>query len=88
MNLRRKLLAALAAGALAAPFASFAQQQGKVWRVGFLLASPRPAVIDSDFLGAFVHGMRGLGYIEGKNLAIEWRFAEGEVARLPRLAAE
>ncbi|MSQ72213.1 MAG: ABC transporter substrate-binding protein [Betaproteobacteria bacterium] len=88
MNNRRKLLAALGASALTAPFAAFAQQQGKVWRVGFLLASPRPAVIDADFLGAFVHGMRGLGYIEGKNLAIEWRFAEGEVARLPGLAAE
>jgi len=85
---RRKLLVALGAGALAVPLASFAQQQAKTWRVGFLSARRRPASLDTDYYGAFPRGMRDLGYVEGKNLAIEWRFAEGEYERLPGMAAE
>ena len=88
MNKRRKLLVALGAGASAAPFGSFAQQQGKVWRVGFLSLIGRPASLDSHFLSAFPRGMRELGYVEGKNLVIEWRFADGKFERLPGLAAE
>ena len=87
MNCRRKLLVVLSTSALVAPFRSFAQQQGKVWRVGFL-SLRRPASLDSDFLGEFPQGMRELGYVEGKNLVIEWRFADGEVERLPVLAAQ
>lgn len=87
MNNRRKLLVALGASALAAPLASFAQQQGKVWRVGFL-AARRPVSVDSDVFGAFPRGMRELGYVEGKNFAIEWRFSDGKDERLPGLAAE
>ena len=83
MMRRRQLLVALGAGAVAVPLASFAQQQGKVWRVGFLSARRRPASLDTDYYGAFPRGMRDLGYVEGKNLAIEWRFAEGEYERLP-----
>ena len=86
MNNRRKLIVALGAGALAAPLRSFAQQQNKVWRIGYL--SPRSRV-DLLFLDrAFVQGMGELGYVEGKNLVIEWRFADGEYERLPALAAE
>ena len=70
MITRRKLLVALGAGALTAPFGSFAQQQGKVWRVGFLTARRRPISLDTDLLGAFPQGMRDLGYVEGKNLLI------------------
>jgi len=47
MNNRRKFVIALGAGALAGPFASFAQQQGKVWRVGFLAPLERPASIEA-----------------------------------------
>ena len=43
----------------------------------------RPDSIESDFLGAFPRGMRELGYVEGKNLSIEWRFADGDPGRLP-----
>src|ERR1700693_1227864 len=88
MNNRRKLLLALGAGALAAPFGSFAQQQGKVWRVGFLV--PRHVeLLDSDYIyGPFRQGMRELGYVEGKNLVIEWRSAEGNNEHLPGLATE
>ncbi len=88
MNNRRKLVIALGASAFAAPLGSFAQQQGKVWRVGFLAQPARPDNLDSSFYNGFVLGMRDLGYIEGKNLEIEWRFAEGKVERLPSLVAE
>ena len=88
MNNRRKLIVALGASALAVPFASFAQQQGKVWRVGFL-ASRHVEFVDADsYYGPFRQGMRELGYVEGKDLVIEWRSAEGNNARLPGLAAE
>ena len=71
MNNRRKLVIALGAGALAVPFSAFAQQQGKVWRVGFL--APRHVnFVDTDYYyGPFRQGMRELGYVEGKNLVIE-----------------
>ena len=87
MNARRKLMIALGAGALAAPFGAFAQQ-GKVWRVGFLTMRSRPSAPDPERFGAYLQGMRELGYVEGKNLIIEWRFADGNVARLQRLSTE
>ena len=85
---RRRILVALGAGALACSLASFAQQQGKVWRVGFLTLRRRPDSLDSYTYGAFSNGMRELGYVEGKNLVIEWRFADNNYERLPDLAAE
>jgi putative ABC transport system substrate-binding protein len=88
MSNRRKLIIALGAGALAAPFGSLAQQQGKIWRVGFLALPGQPADLDSHYYAAFKHGMRELGYVEGKNLIIEWRWAGGEIKRLDALAAE
>jgi len=88
MNNRRKLVVALGASVIAAPFSSFAQQQGKIWRVGFL-AQRHVNFIDSDnYYGPFRQGMQNLGYVEGKNLIIEWRSAEGKNERLPSLAAE
>ncbi len=88
MNNRRKLVIALGAGGLTVPFSSFAQQQGKIWRVGFL-ALRRVAILESDYqYGPFRGGMRELGYVEGKNLLIEWRSADGESQRLPRFATE
>ena len=84
MNNRRKLLFALGAGALAAPLGSFAQQQGKVWRVGFLGTSTASGYAPE----ALRAGLRELGYVDGKNLVIEWRFAEGKNERLPGLATE
>ena len=88
MVTRRRVVLALGAGALTAPLASFAQQQGKVWRVGFL-AQRHLDLVDSDYnYGPFTQGMRELGYVVGKNLVIEWRSAEGKAERLPELAAE
>ena len=87
MMKRRKFLVVLGASALAAPFGSFAQQQNKIWRVGFL-APRRPDSPATDVYAGFQRGMRELGYIEGKNLVIEWRYADGVLERLPDLAAE
>ena len=88
MNTRRELLIALGAYVFATPLACFAQQQGKIWRVGFLSLRSRPASLESDTFGAFSNGMRELGYVEGKNLVIEWRFADNKYERLPDLAAD
>jgi len=63
-----------------------AQQPKKVPRIGFLMAvspSTIPARVE-----AFRQGLRELGYVEGKNIVIEWRSAEGKLDRLPALAAE
>jgi putative ABC transport system substrate-binding protein len=87
MNGRRTLLLALGAAALVSPLTPRAQPQTKVWRVGFL-APRRPVALDTDVYGAFPLGMRELGYVEGKNLVIEWRFADGMVERLPDMAGE
>ncbi len=88
MNNRRKLVFAIGAAALAVPFGAFAQQQGKIWRIGFL-STRRVEISDSDFAyGPFRQGMRELGYVEGRNLVIEWRSAEGKTERLAAMAAE
>jgi putative ABC transport system substrate-binding protein len=72
--------------ALAAPLAAEAQQPGKVPRVGFL--GPRSRLDGAPFVNAFLQGLRELGWVEGQNIAIEYRFAEGRLDRLPDLAAE
>ena len=82
---RRRVLAAGVAAILASPL--LAQQQ-KVWRIGLLMGRSRPANLETDFYGAFPRGMRALGYVEGKNVRYEWRFADGKLAPLPRLADE
>jgi putative ABC transport system substrate-binding protein len=63
-----------------------AQQPKKVSRIGFLSVTS-PSTI-SDRTEAFRQGLRELGYVEGKNIVIEWRWAEGKLDRLPDLAAE
>jgi putative ABC transport system substrate-binding protein len=70
----------------ASAFAADAQQPKKVPRIGFL-ATVSPSTI-SDRVEAFRQGLRELGYVEGKNIMIEWRYAEGKADRLPGLAAE
>jgi putative tryptophan/tyrosine transport system substrate-binding protein len=63
-----------------------AQQPTKVARIGFLIAASRSAI--SYRTEAFQQGLRELGYVEGKNIVIEWRSSEGKPDRLPALAAE
>ena len=82
---RRTFLCGLTLGMLALPVAAAAQQAGKVPRIGFLFyGSPGP----SPELDAFRQGLRELGYIEGQNITIEYRFAGGRLGQLPELAAE
>lgn len=83
---RRLLLGALGACSLGVHVAW--AQQGKVWRVGLLSASHVPSVASHWIWGSFLKGMRELGYIEGTNLAVEFRSAEDDYARLPALAAQ
>ena len=88
LNPRRQVLIALSLGMLAGPRVILGQQPGRVWRVGFL-ALRHVDLVDTDYYyGPFRQGMRELGYVEGRNLAIEWRSAEGKAERLPALAAE
>jgi putative ABC transport system substrate-binding protein len=85
---RRRLLALIALGALPV-LPSLAQQLSKVRRIGFLAVRSRSTPSNPDvYYDAFVQGMRELGYVEGKNLVIEWRFADGKFERLPDLASE
>src|SRR5262245_56423810 len=71
---------------LAAGASADAQQPKKVPQIGYL-SSTSPSA-GSSRIEAFREGLRELGYIEGKNLVIEWRYAEGKLDRLPALAAE
>ena len=81
----RTFLGTLTGGLLAAPLASQAQQAGKVYRIGLLgLASAS----DRSGVAALREGLQDLGYEEGKNLVIEYCWAEGQYDRLPGFAAE
>ncbi|MFM9971906.1 MAG: ABC transporter substrate-binding protein [Burkholderiales bacterium] len=87
MNNRRKLIIGFGAGALVAPLRSFAQQPAsRMHRIGFLGVNSVLAL--GKNLDAFLAGMRELGYIEGKNLVVEFRWAENKTERLAEFAAE
>ena len=83
---RRELLAALGGAAAAWPLAARAQQVGKLPTIGFLGANT-PAV-QTQWTAAFVQGLRELGWVEGRNVAIEYRWAEGRTERFTEIAAE
>jgi putative ABC transport system substrate-binding protein len=70
---------------LAAPLASGAQLAGKVYRIGFLWDTP---AVWPHALQAFGHGLRDLGWVEGQNIVVEYRWAEGRFERLPALVEE
>jgi putative tryptophan/tyrosine transport system substrate-binding protein len=82
---RRAFIASIA-GLLSTPLIVEGQQTGKVWRIGFL--SSRSPSATTVRIEAFRRGLRELGYVEGRNLIIEYRWAEGKDDRLPVLAAE
>ena len=63
-----------------------AAQQSKVARLGFLV--PGSSTTFSARIDALRQGLRDLGYVEGKDIAIEYRYAEGKLERLPNLASE
>jgi putative ABC transport system substrate-binding protein len=80
----RKLLVLLLV--LTTPLAAEAQPPGKVYRIGFILTTAPNEV--GHFFKALDEGLRELGYVEGRNVVFERRFAEGRQERLPALAAE
>jgi putative ABC transport system substrate-binding protein len=82
----RTFLCGLTLATLSAPLAADAQQAGKVYRVGYLTAGSVTA--NPHVLEAFRQGLRDLGWVEGQNIVIEYRSAEGRFDRLPDLAAE
>ena len=88
MITRRNILIVLGACALAEALPALAQQKGKVSRVAYFYYGSRQSAVDTGRYGEFLKGMRELGYVEGKNLVIEARFADGVSERLPVLATE
>ena len=82
MIVRAALAVAVAIAILVAPFAAKAQEAGKVTRIGMLTASSSP------FVEAFKQGLRELGYVEGRNIVIEYRSTDGRDERLPGLVAD
>jgi ABC-type uncharacterized transport system substrate-binding protein len=85
---RRTFVATSVIGILAAPLAAAGQQAAAIPRIGFLSASSPSDARMLRFVGAFREGLRGLGYVEGQNITIEFRWADGQYDRLPGLAAE
>jgi putative ABC transport system substrate-binding protein len=71
---------------VAAPLVAQAQQPGKVHRIGFLGNST--AALEANLVGPFREGLRDLGYVEGRSVLIEYRWAEGKYERFPALISE
>ncbi len=88
MNRRRELLLALGLGALAAPSRALAQPAGRLRRIGVLSVGSSATDVVQQFQRRLREQLLQAGYEEGRNLAIEWRFARGDVARLDGLANE
>ena len=82
---RRNFITLLGCAAAGWPLAAGAQQPGKVFRIGFLWDSPDAFL---DALEAFRQGLRELGYVEGRTIAIEYRWAEVKPERMRELAEE
>ena len=86
---RPRRIAWIVGAALAVPFRCYGQRGSGLRRIGFLASRSRSTPSNPDvYYDAFVDQLAKLGYVEGKNLAIEWRFADGKYERLPQLAAE
>ena len=83
---RRAFIGTLSGGFLAAPLAAEAQQAGKVPRIGWLGGPTRESA--EPFVREFQRGLKDLGWVEGQNIVIEWRFGGGRAEQLPDLAAE
>jgi putative tryptophan/tyrosine transport system substrate-binding protein len=83
---RRTFLGTLTGSLLAAPLAAEAQPAGKVYRIGLIVTATRDET--GHLIKALSEGLRELGYVEGRNVVLELRFAEGRQERLPALAAE
>src|SRR3989338_7628523 len=84
--MNRRAFIATATAILVAPLAADAQQAAKGPRIGFLGNST--AALEANLVGPFREGLRDLGYVEGRNVLIEYRWAEGRYERFPALIAE
>ena len=84
---RRAFLGTLAGALMSAPLSAAAQPAGKIARIGYLAASA-PSAENTRLVGAFQSELRERGWIEGQNVAFEYRWAEGRYERLPALATE
>jgi len=85
-QMNRRAFIATATAILVAPLAADAQQAAKVPRIGFLGNST--AALEANLVGPFREGLRDLGYVEGRHILIEYRWAEGTYERFPALIAE
>jgi hypothetical protein len=83
---RRSFIGTLTGGLLAAPLGVEAQLAGKVWRIGYL--DQGSAAPGRSYVDGLRQGLRDLGWVEGRNIVVDVRFAEGKTDQLPRLAAE
>jgi putative ABC transport system substrate-binding protein len=83
---RRTCVSALVGALLTLPFAVEAQEARKLQRIGYLVQNT--AEVGRPQLAAFREGLRERGWVEGRNILIEVRFAEGNVDQLPKLVAE
>ncbi|SRR5258706_3713211 len=85
MKRRESVLALLALGLAFRPLATDAEPAARIPRIGFLTANPAG---NPNISAGFLQGLRALGYVEGRNLVIEYRDVEGKFERFPALAAE
>lgn len=83
-QLRRRLVGSMSLLLIAPALAR--AQAGKVWRIGFLGVPPAASYLQR--VESLLAGLRDYGYLEGKNIVIEWRWADGRFERLPQLADE
>ena len=80
---RHEFITSLGSAAAVFPLTVAAQQLATPWRIGFLTPRPHPIPPTRDNSSdAFIDGMSRLGYSEGRNLIIEWRYADGDYTRL------
>ncbi len=82
---RREFIGIVAGGLLAAPLAAEAQQSAKIARIGYLTGN---RAANPHLTEAFRQGLRDLGYVEGRNVVIEYRDAEGKYEQFPALATD
>jgi putative ABC transport system substrate-binding protein len=83
---RRDFLTVLGVAAAGAPLTAASQDPRKLPRIGFLGNST--AILEANLVGPFREGLRDLGYVDGRNIVIEYRWAEGSYERFPSLIAE
>jgi putative ABC transport system substrate-binding protein len=85
---RREFITIVGGAAAAWPFSVFAQQPTKVARIGYLLTMSLGFPEGKKNFDAFRQGLRERGYVEGQNILIEYRAADGKIERFPGLATE